>query len=158
MDTLRNKYKTSQAQHDNRRHELDMHLLEIEDLRKALTERENELERAEAEKARVGLEKTGFMKTVRALEADLLRVRKDAERFGDDLKALKKERDKLEEKRKLEKERAEKAERGEKQLKARMKLMGEELAGDKERGRRILEEWQTHICAAYVLPSLCSID
>ena len=85
---------------------LDLHAHEIEDLRRALTNREDEFERAEASKIRVTQEKSEFARNVRKLEADLLRVRKDAERFGNDLKALRRERDKLEEKRKVEEERA----------------------------------------------------
>lgn len=156
MNTLREQYKASQSLHDNRRHELDMHLLEIEDLRRALSDRQSELERVEAEKSRVGLEKSDFLKTVKALEADLQRVRKDAERFGSDLKVLRGEKDKLEERRRVERERAENAERAEKQLKARMRILTEELDGEKERYTRVQAEWRAHVCTAYVsYPTAC---
>jgi chromosome segregation ATPase len=151
MNTLRQQYKVSQSSHDNRRHELDIHLLEIEDLRKALTERESELERVEAEKARASVEKNDFLKMVKALEADLLRVRKDAERFGSDLRSLRGEKEKLEERRQAEKDRAEKAERAEKQLRARMRILNDELDLEKERYRGVREEWRAHVCAAYVI-------
>src|SRR5579872_6411166 len=108
MNTLRDQLRAAQKSHDNRRQELDLHTNEIDDLRRALTDREDELERAEASKIRVAQEKSGFAQTVRELEADLTRVRKDAERFGSDLKALRRERDKLEEKKKAEEERARK--------------------------------------------------
>lgn len=157
MNTLRDQYKSSQSSHDNRRHELDMHLLEIEDLRNALTERQSELERVEAEKSRAGLEKNDFLKTVQALEADLLRVRKDAERFGSDLKVLRGEKDKLEERRRVERERAEKAERGEKQLKTRMRILSEELDEEKERYTRVQAEWRAHVCSAYVAHCIISL-
>jgi septal ring factor EnvC (AmiA/AmiB activator) len=124
-----------------------MHLFEIEDLRRALTQRESELERVETEKNRTSMEKNDFIKTVKALEADLVRVRKDAERFGNDLKALKKEKEKLEERRRIESERSE---RGEKQLKARMRILSEEIQGEREKWRTLNEQWRTHVCTAYV--------
>lgn len=151
MSTLRDQYKASQSTHNNRRQELDIHLMEIEDLRKALTERESELERVESEKARASVEKNDFLKTVKALEADLLRVRKDAERFGSDLKSLRGEKERLEEKRLAERDRAEKAERAEKQLRARMRILNDELDLEKERYRGVRAEWKAHICAAYVI-------
>src|ERR1700744_1361110 len=141
MNVLRDQLRTAQKSHDDRRHELDLHVHEIEDLRNALTDRENELERAEASKIRVTQEKSEFARTVRELEVDLLRVRKDAERFGNDLKALRRERDKLEEKKKIEEERAKKAERGQNQLKTELRLLKEELEGEKGRSRKTLDEW-----------------
>jgi myosin protein heavy chain len=124
-----------------------MHLFEIEDLRRALTQKESELERVETEKNRASMEKNDFIKTVKALEADLVRVRKDAERFGNDLKALKKEKEKLEEKRRIE---CERTERGEKQLKARMRILSDEIQGEREKWRTLNEQWRTHVCAVYV--------
>ena len=148
MNTLRDQLRTAQKFHDDRRHELDLHVHEIEDLRRALTDRENELERAEASKIRVTQEKSEFARNVRELEADLLRVRKDAERFGNDLKALRKERDRLEEKKRVEEERARKAEGGQNLLKIKLRLLEEELEGEKGRNREALEGWKSHICAA----------
>ena len=113
---------------------------------RVLTDRENELERAEASKIRVTQEKSEFARTVRDLEVDLLRVRKDAERFGSDLKTLRRERDKLEEKKKVEEERAKKAESGQSQLKTQLKLLEKELEGEKGRSREALEGWKSHVC------------
>ena len=79
---------------------------------------------------------------------DLLRVRKDAERFGNDLKVLRRERDKLEEKKKGEEERARKAERGQSQLKTELRILKEELEGEKGRNSKALEGWKSHVCAA----------
>jgi myosin protein heavy chain len=148
MNALRDQLRTAQRSHDDRRHELDLHAHEIEDLRRALTDRENELERAEASKIRVAQEKSEFSQTVRQLEADLSRVRKDAERFGNDLKALRRERDKLEERRKAEVERATKAERGQNQLRSELRLVKEELEGEKGRSRNAVEAWKSHVCVA----------
>lgn len=155
MNTLRDQLRTAQKSHDDRRHELDLHVHQIEDLRCALTYRESELERAEASKIRIAQEKSEFTQTVRGLEADLLRVRKDAERFGNDLKALRRERDRLEEKKKVEEERTRKAERGQNQLKTELRLLKEELEGEKGRSRKALEGWKSHVCAAgCVLPAV----
>lgn len=147
MNALRDQLRAAQKSHDGRRHELDLHTQEIEDLRRALTNREDELERVEASKIRVTQEKSEFARNVRELEADLLRVRKDAERFGNDLKGLRRERDKLEEKRRVEEERARKAERGQSQLKTKLGLLEEELAGEKGRSRKALEGLKSHVCA-----------
>ena len=84
---------------------------------------------------------------MRELEADLLKVRKDAERFGNDLKALRRERDKLEEKKKVEEERARKAENGQGQLKTKLRLLEDELEGEKGRNKKALEGWNSHVCA-----------
>ena len=148
MNALRDQLRTAQKSHNERRHELDLHTDEIEDLRHALIDRENELDRAEASKIRVAQEKSGFVQTVRELETDLLRVRKDAERFGNDLKALRREKDQLEEKKKVEEERAKKAERGQSQLKTELRFLKEELEGEKGRNRKALEGWKSHVCAA----------
>jgi chromosome segregation ATPase len=148
MNALRDQLRTAQKSHDDRRQDLDLHAQEIEDLRRALTDRENELERAEASKIRVAQEKSGFAYTVRELEADLTRVRRDAERFGNDLKVLRRERDKLEERKKAEEEKARKAERGQGQLKTELRLLKEELEDEKGRSRKALDEWKFHVCAA----------
>ena len=147
MNSLRDQLRTAQKSHDDRRQELDLHAHEIEDLRRALTNREDELERVEASKIRVTQEKSEFVRNVRELEGDLSRVRKDAERFGNDLKRLRSERDKLEERKKVEEERAKKAERGQGQLKTKVRILEEELEGEKGRSRKALEGWKSHVCA-----------
>lgn len=152
MNALRDQLRTARNSHDDRRQELDLHAHEIEDLRHALIDREEELERAEASKIRVTQEKSGFAQTVRELEADLSRVRKDAERFGNDLKALRRERDKLEERKKAEEERARKAERGQTQLRTELRLTKEELEDEKGRSRKVLEERKSHVCSAGCVP------
>ena len=155
MNVLRDQLRTAKKSHDDRRQELDLHTHEIEDLRRALIDRENELERAEASKIRVAQEKSGFAQTVRVLEADLSRVRKDAERFGNELKALRKERDRLEDRKKAEEERAKKAERGGNQLRTELKLLKETLEEEKGRSRKVFQAWKSHVCAAgCVIPSV----
>ena len=52
VNKLREERLSSQSSHDQRRHDLDVKVLEIEDLRRALSDRAEELERVEAEKAK----------------------------------------------------------------------------------------------------------
>ncbi|KAI0629314.1 hypothetical protein C8Q77DRAFT_1143253 [Trametes polyzona] len=145
VNRLKSEYAASQTSHDNRRHELDLRVLEIEDLRRALSDQASELERVEAEKARMAAEKGDVARTVAALEADLRRVRRDAEAFGRDLKALRAQKDKFEAERKEERA---KAERAQKQAQAQIRVLKEELDGQKEKAREAKEQWKGHVCAA----------
>ncbi|OJT11389.1 hypothetical protein TRAPUB_12084 [Trametes pubescens] len=141
VNRLKSEYAASQTSHDNRRHELDLRVLEIEDLRRALSNQASELERVEAEKARLAAEKGDVARTVAALEADLRRVRRDAEAFGRDLKALRAQKDKTEAERKEERAAAA---RSQKQAQAQLRVLKEELDTQKEKAR----EWRSHVCAA----------
>lgn len=86
-------------------------------------------------------EKGDVARTVTALEADLRRVRRDAEAFGRDLKALRAQKDRMEEERT-------KAERAQKQAQAQIRVLREELDGQRERVREAREQWRGHVCAA----------
>ncbi|KAG2358528.1 hypothetical protein BDR07DRAFT_1294630, partial [Suillus spraguei] len=121
---LRDDYAKSQSSHDNRRHQLDSHLGEIEDLRRALSNQADELQRSEEEKNRMAIEKTDVARTVAALESDLRRVKRDAEAFGRDLKTLRTEKQKLQERHKDE---LTKAERAKKQAQTQIRLLNEQL-------------------------------
>ncbi|KAH9951077.1 hypothetical protein B0H21DRAFT_855438 [Amylocystis lapponica] len=145
MNKLRDEYAASQTSHDNRRHQLDLQLLEIEDLRRALSDRADELHRAELEKNRIAAEKNDVAGSVAALEADLQRVRRDAEAFGRDLKLLRAQKDRLEEERKNEKA---KTERAHKQSQTQIRLLKEELESQRENAKTVVEQWQGHVCAA----------
>ena len=68
-----------------------MKLLEIEDLRRALSAREDDLERVEAEKRRIASERGDVDRDVAALEADLRRVKREAEAYRARIEALKNE-------------------------------------------------------------------
>ncbi|KAI0694558.1 hypothetical protein C8T65DRAFT_666568 [Cerioporus squamosus] len=145
VNRLKSEFAVSNTSHDNRRHELDLRILEIEDLRKALSDQASELERVEAEKARMASEKGDVARTVAALEADLRRVRRDAEAFGRDLKALRAQKDRMEDERREERT---KAERAQKQAQAQIRILKEELDGQKEKAREAKEAWKGHVCAA----------
>lgn len=145
VNKLREEQASSQTSHDNRRHELDLKLLEIEDLRRALADRADDLERAEAEKNRIAHEKTDMTRNVTSLEADLRRVKHDAEAFGRDLKALRAQKDKLESEQKEERS---KAERAQKQNQTEIRLLKDEAKEQKEKALALQRRWKDHVCAA----------
>ncbi|KAG2137608.1 uncharacterized protein EDB93DRAFT_1106565 [Suillus bovinus] len=126
VNKLRNDHAKSQLSHDNRRHQLDSHLAEIDDLRRALSNQADELQRSEEEKNRMAIEKTDVARTVAALESDLRRVKRDAEAFGRDLKTLRTEKEKQQEKYRNE---LTKAERARKQAQTQIRLLNEQLSG-----------------------------
>ena len=120
-------------------------MLEIEDLRRALSTQADELHRAEQEKNRAAMEKGDLARTVSALETDLRRVRRDAEAFGRDLRELRSQKEKLEKDRK---EDGAKAERAQKQAQAQIRVLKDEAKGEREKARALQEEWSRHICAS----------
>ncbi|KAG6841233.1 hypothetical protein C0991_000517 [Blastosporella zonata] len=142
-DRLRAAYGTSSASHDNRRHQLDLHLLEIGDLRRALSDKSDELQRVEQEKQRVSAEKSDVARTVATLEADLRRVKKDAEAFGHDLKLLRAEKEKQEDK---HREEVTQLERAKKQTQTQIRLLNEQLDNQRLKTGRAREELQNHVC------------
>ncbi|KAL0954003.1 hypothetical protein HGRIS_005160 [Hohenbuehelia grisea] len=149
---LQDERTASQTSHDNRRHQLDLHLSEIDDLRRALSNQASELQRAEAEKNRIAAEKSRIaaersdvVQTISTLESELRRVKKDAEVFGRDLKLLRLEKDRVESKRRDE---TEKAERSRKQAQAQIRVLNEQLEGQREKTAHAREELENHVCAA----------
>ena len=145
---LRNQYAASSTSHDNRRHQLDLHLLEIDDLRRKLSEQADELQRAEMEKDWIFAEKSDVARTVAVLEADLRRVKNDAEAFGRDLKLLRVEKEKQETKHKDELSRLE---RTRKQAQAQIRLLNEQLESHRTKTSHAREDLKNHICVAYVV-------
>jgi myosin protein heavy chain len=121
-------------------------LLEIEDLRRQLASQTDELKHAESEKDRMSSEKREIARTVAALENDLRRVRRDAEAFGRDLKALRQEKAELEAQRK---EDAVKTERSRKQNAAQIKLLNEQLDAQRDQASWIRQQLDNHVCTEY---------
>ncbi|KAJ7504249.1 hypothetical protein B0H11DRAFT_2154471 [Mycena galericulata] len=140
---LRAEYRASQVSHDNRRHELDLQLGEIADLRRALDDQADQLQRTEAEKDHIAAEKSDVARTVAALEADLRRVKRDAEAFGRDLKLLRSEKDRLEAK---QKEETTRAERTKKQNQTQIRVLTEQLEGQRAKTLRAKEDLKSHVC------------
>ncbi|KAI0045417.1 hypothetical protein FA95DRAFT_1495451 [Auriscalpium vulgare] len=130
INKLRDEHAASQTSHNTRRHALDLQMLEIEDLKRALSERTDALQAtatADKEKER--------------LAADLTRVRRDAEALGRDLKAERRRREEGEAERKRELQKIgrarkeaeeargqlEKAERARKQASAEARVLRERV-------------------------------
>jgi chromosome segregation ATPase len=143
VNKLRKEHAASQSSHDKRRHELDLHLLEMEDLRRALSRQTDELHRVEEEKNRAASERGDMARTVTALEADLRRVKRDAEAFGRDLRQLRAQKDRLEAERREE---TAKAERAQKQAQAQIRVLKEEAKEQREKARVAQDEWKKHVC------------
>ncbi|KAF5373341.1 hypothetical protein D9615_007388 [Tricholomella constricta] len=144
-DRLRAAYGASSTSHDNRRHQLDLHRLEIDDLRRALSDQAEELHKAEQEKRRIASEKNDVARTVAALEVDLMRVKNDAEAFGRDLKLLRAQKEKQEEQ---HKEELSQLERTRKQTQTQVRILTEQLENQREKTGRAREELKAHVCAA----------
>jgi len=156
INRLREKHSSEVNSHNKWRHKLDMQVLEIEELKAALDDQYNQLQRVQQEKEKVWSEKDGVASTVAALQADLKRVRKDAEAFGRDLKILHKEKDKLEGKLKDE---VAKGDRARKQAQRQIQLLNEQLSTQKQRTAKALQVYENHVCARFVsltpLHTLC---
>jgi chromosome segregation ATPase len=139
---IRDRQTASEASHKSRRQQLDTYLREIEELRCALSNQADELQRTEEEKARIAAEKTGVTQAVEVLEADLKRVKRDAEVFGRELKLLRAEKERLEI---VRKEESSSAERTRKQAQAQIKLLSEQLEDQRDRLRTAEQELQRHV-------------
>lgn len=120
---------------------------EIEDLKEALTQRSSELERVEQEKKRMSKEHSDVMRTVLSLESDLRRVKRDAEAFGRDLRALKAERDELALKRREENGTAG---RVQDQLRSQIRVLEEQLGVQMSKRIALQDQMQAHVCGGYV--------
>ncbi|KAG7445045.1 uncharacterized protein BT62DRAFT_206857 [Guyanagaster necrorhizus] len=140
---LRDEHAASQISHDNRIQQLDLHMTEIDDLRRALSNQGEELQRVETEKNRISAERSEVSRTVAVLEADLKRVKQDAEAFGRDLKLLRSEKDRAEAKQKDELARAERAK---KQAQTQVRLLTEQLDAQKAKVARAKEQMEQHAC------------
>jgi len=119
-----------------------MHRLEIEELRKALEDRASDLQRMEREKEKASSEKDNVARTVAGLEADLQRVKRDAEAFGKDLQALRAEKENLEAR---SKEEIVKAERTKKQAQAQIRLLTEQLNAEKDRASKAIGQMESRV-------------
>jgi chromosome segregation ATPase len=128
-----------------------MHRLEIEELRKALDDRACEMQRMEQEKERTSSEKDNVARTVAGLEADLQRVKRDAEAFGKDLQALRAEKENLEARSKDE---ITKAERAKKQAQAQIRILTEQLNTEKDRASKAIGQLESRSSVVSPIQSL----
>lgn len=142
---MRRNHSASQTSHDNRRHQLDLYAGEIEELRSALSTQTNRLTVVQAEKSRIASERRDVQHSVAKLETDLRRVQRDAEIFGRDLKHLRVEKERLEEK---HREELAHSTRVCKQNQTQIRLLNEQLAGQRDKAKRATDVFKTHVCAA----------
>ena len=118
-----------------------MYRLEIEDLRNAISEQADDLHRAEKEKNLITAEKEDVARTVASLEADLRRVKKNAEAFGRDLKRLRAEKEDMEESHKHELARLESSK---KRAQSQIRVLSEQLENQKGAAQRAQEDLKRH--------------
>lgn len=119
--------------------------MEVDELRRALTNQVDELQRTEEEKNRIASQKSDVARTIALLESDLKRVRRDAEAFGQDLSLLRKEKEVWDARQKDE---ATKTERARKQSQTQIRLLNEQLEGQREKVRRIKDDLRNHVCSS----------
>ncbi|KAF8527286.1 hypothetical protein JB92DRAFT_2698552 [Gautieria morchelliformis] len=143
VNRLRQELSTSQSSHEERCHQLDLRVNEIEDLRRELSEQARELERVESEKNQARADRSGIVRSVASLELDLKRVRSDAEVLGRDLRDLRTERDRSETRHRDE---LGKADRAQKQVCAQLRLANEQLEVQREKTRKAIAEVDNHVC------------
>ena len=97
------------------------------------------------EKDRISTEKSDVARMVAGLEADLRRVKKDAEAFGRDLKLLRAEKEKQETK---HNEEIARLERTKKQTHTQIRLLTDQLDNQREKADQAQQQLQSHVCAA----------
>jgi chromosome segregation ATPase len=117
----------------------------MEDLRRQLSSQADELEKARVDRER---NDNVITRTVAALEADLTRVRKEAEVFGRDLQKLRREKDRTEDELRTAKV---EAEEGERRAKNELDIVSQKLVRYKEDARKLRQDIQDHVCAGCVL-------
>ncbi|KIY70545.1 hypothetical protein CYLTODRAFT_391816 [Cylindrobasidium torrendii FP15055 ss-10] len=140
---LRGQQAVTQKTYDHKQHQLDLYITEIDELKRALSDKADQLYRAEAEKRRVSNERSEVSRTVATLEADLRRVKKDAEAFGNDLKTLRSEKEKAESK---QREESTKAQRIKKQAESQMRLLNEQVEQYKVDAAQWRSQVESHVC------------
>jgi chromosome segregation ATPase len=130
-----------QSAHDKRRHQLDIHVAEIQDLRQTIQEQAAELQSTEEERKRITADRVRVAQTVAALEADLHKVRREAEKIRRDVTQLREERAQLQARSKDDRTVVERSQ-------AQIRQLGEDIVLLQNKLRRHEEAASNHICAA----------
>ena len=139
------KHASLQCSYDNRRQQLDLQTAELDELRLAFTTQSSQLREAQSEKKRIQAERMDLQAIISGLEADLQRVRWDAENYGNDLRKLRRQKEDAEVKFKNEQEHHA---RTQKQNKAQIRLLKEQL--DTQRKSLESKSSREHIVQVYV--------
>ncbi|KIM34091.1 hypothetical protein M408DRAFT_325604 [Serendipita vermifera MAFF 305830] len=150
VDDLRKTLKETQSGHDERRHQLDMQIADINDLKRELAWRDEEL----ARERRKGDNSGDLAAVVQALEKEIRRIRTDAENFARDMASLRENNEDLELRRNDD---ALRAERVQMQLRTQVRLLEEQLEGQRVRSRQLVEELDGHVCAIGDSAALASL-
>lgn len=142
-EAVRRRLAESQSAHDERRHQLELRVTEIENLRHALFEQASLFTAQEAERKALETHQAEVAQTIVTLEADLLRVRKEAETIKRDVVELKEEREGL---RRRKDEEADTARRE----KEKVRKLYEQVVALREMCRKYEEAEISHVCAVYI--------
>jgi len=122
-----------------------MQIAEIDDLKRELAWRDEELEL----ERRKGGKDSDLAATVEALEKEIRRIKTGAETFARDLNSLREGNDDLELR---GREEAARAERVQMQLRTQIRLLDEQLESQRGRVRQLVDELEGHVCTpGYVL-------
>ncbi|KAF8314706.1 hypothetical protein DL93DRAFT_2155586 [Clavulina sp. PMI_390] len=130
-----------QSAHDERRHQLDVRIAEIEDLRQTIQEQAAELQGTESERMAMMTERTRVAQAVSLLEADLHRVRRESDKIRRDVKQLREERATLMKK-------SEQDHIVTKRSQAQLHRLQEEVVDLRKKLRRSEDSMARHVCAA----------
>ncbi|KAF8511788.1 hypothetical protein BU17DRAFT_54376 [Hysterangium stoloniferum] len=136
----------NQATHEEHRHQLDLRVNEIEDLHNALSDQALAMQKISSEKDQAHADRNDIALTVASLEADLKRVRNDAEALGKDLKELRVERDKLDIRHRDDMTNADKVQ---KQLSTQIRLANEQLEVYRLKAKKATAEFKNHVCTPH---------
>lgn len=139
VERLRTDLRKTQDHHDERRHQLDMQIAEIDDLRRELAWRDEELASARR-RDEAGNE---FVGVIDKLEKEIARLRAEGELLARELRELRVNRDELDLTRREE---VSKSERVQLQLKAQVRILDEQVEEQRIKIRQLIEELEAHVC------------
>lgn len=130
-----------QSNHDERRHQLDLRVSEIAELRQIVQEQAAELQGTDAERKRIASERVHVAETVALLEADLNNVRREATKIRRDVAQLRDERAKLLEQSKEDKMASDKA-------LVQVRRLQDDVSTLRRKVRKQEDAAASHVCAA----------
>ncbi|KAG8713310.1 hypothetical protein FRC09_018855 [Ceratobasidium sp. 395] len=137
-ESLRQRSANSQAEHEKRQHRLDMQVTEIESLRVLLAEREAGMKDMAAAMHVARGAQSDAERVVRSLQAELKRVKSEADQLGTDIEQLRSERvgDNDREKDRQDRARA--------QAQAQMRVLNEQLQSAKDAAGQLQARLKDH--------------
>ncbi|KAJ1306732.1 hypothetical protein OPQ81_007720 [Rhizoctonia solani] len=140
-EVLRQRNAESQAEHEKRQHKLDMQVVEIENLRMLLAEREAGMKGMVAAVQTARGAQSDAERVVKSLQSELKRVKSEAERLGTDIEHLRLERAD-EDSNENERQR-----RAREQAQTQMKTLNDQLQSAKDAAKQLQERLKDHSAA-----------